>query len=125
MNPFDYVNAITFKKEDIMTDDLDEKAYNSFIINRQLSYFRDTVALANEMNFYHQIDNKLQFSFLINTVRKRKRFAKWAKQVVESDLEVVQEFYGYSKDKARQAITLLSEEQLKELRQRMYKGGTK
>ena len=79
MNPFEYVNSINYTKKDIMIDDIAEKAYNPFMINRSLSYFNDTVAMANEMNIHHSIDNRLQFDFLINIVRKRKRFSKWMK----------------------------------------------
>ena len=125
MNPFDYVNAINYDKKDIMDDDLKEKAYNSFLTNRSLSYFPDTVAASNVMNQYHHLDKKLQFHFFINTIRKRKRFSKWAKPVKESDLEVVKEYYGYSNEKAKQALTLLSEEQLNLLKQKVYKGGRK
>ena len=76
MNPFEYVNAINTGKKDIMIDDLAEKSYSSFTINRSLSYFNDTVLAANEMNKHHHLDKKLQFHFLINIIRKRKRFSK-------------------------------------------------
>ena len=79
MNPFEYLNAINSTKKDIMVDDIAEKGYNSFMVNRGLSYFNDTVLMANEMNVNHTIDNRLQFDFLINIVRKKKRFSKWIK----------------------------------------------
>jgi len=125
MNPFDYLNAINNTKKDIMVDDLAEKGYNSFMINRGLSYFNDTVLMANEMNRYHQIDNRLKFDFLINIVRKKKRFSKWLKPETESDLEVVKEYYGYSNEKAKQALTLLNDDQIDELKKKVYKGGRK
>tara|TARA_Y100000996_G_C22543725_1_gene650970 strand:- start:524 stop:901 length:378 start_codon:yes stop_codon:yes gene_type:complete len=125
MNPFEYVNSINYTKKDIMIDDIAEKAYNPFMINRSLSYFNDTVAMANEMNIHHSIDNRLQFDFLINIVRKRKRFSKWMKLTKESDVEVVKEYYGYSNQKARQALTLLSPEQIKILEKKVNKGGRK
>lgn len=125
MNPYDYLNSINMTKKDIMVDDITEKSYVPFIINRSLSYFPDTVLFANEMNQYHHLDKKLQFHFFINTIRKRKRFSKWAKPVKESDLEVVKEYYGYSNEKAKQALTLLSEQQLNLLKQKVYKGGRK
>ena len=125
MNPFEYVNAINMTKEDIMVDDLAEKAYNPFMVNRSLSYFQDTVLYANEMNVNHTIDKRLQFDFLINMVRKRKRFSKWQKAVSDSDVEVVKEYYGYNNEKARQALTLLTSEQVDVLRQKVYKGGKK
>ena len=79
MNPFEYLNAVNMTKKDVMVDDLAEKAYNSFMVNRSLSYFNDTVLMANEMNINHHLDNRLQFDFLINIVRKKKRFSKWIK----------------------------------------------
>ena len=125
MNHFDYLNSINSTKKDIMVDDIAEKGYNSYMINRGLSYFHDTVLIANEMNRYHQIDNRLQFSFLINIIRRRKRFSKWLKPETVSDVEVVKEYYGYSNDKARQALTLLTSDQINELKKKVYKGGRK
>lgn len=122
-NPYDFINEISHGKKDIMHDDLEEEAYNPYITNRQLSYFPDTVMLANEMNVQHHLDKKLQFSFLLNTVRKRKRFSKWFKPELESDLEAVKEYYGYSNDKARQSLTLLTEEDLVRIRKKVNKGG--
>ena len=125
MNPFDYVNSINDTKQDIMIDDVTEKSYNSFMINRSLSYFQDTVGLANVMNQYHHADNKLQYHFLINIIRKRKRFSKWMKPTTESDIEVVKEYYGYSNEKARQVLPLLSPEKIIIIKQKVNKGGRK
>ena len=125
MNPFEYVNAINNTKKDIMTDDIAERGYNSFMVNRSLSYFQDTVLYANEMNIHHNIDNRLQFDFLINMVRKRKRFSKWEKVASESDVEVVKEYYGYNNEKARSALSLLTRKQINELKKKVYKGGRK
>jgi alpha-amylase/alpha-mannosidase (GH57 family) len=77
------------------------------------------------MNRYHHLDKKLQFSFLINIIRKRKRFSKWIKPELDSDVDVVKEYYGYSNEKARQALTLLSPSQIEELRKKVSKGGTR
>ena len=123
MNPFEFVSSINFTKKDIMIDDLVEKQYAPFMVNRSLSYFQDTVCLANVMNQYHHIDNKLQYHFLINIVRKRKRFSKWIKPETESDIEVVKEYYGYSNEKARQVLSLLSPEQITIIKQKVNKGG--
>ena len=123
MNPFDYVTSINYSKQDVMVDDICEKDYNSFMINRSLSYFQDTVGLANVMNQYHHTDNKLQYHFLINIIRKRKRFSKWMKPETESDIEVVKEYYGYSNEKARQVLSLLSPEQITIIKQKVNKGG--
>ena len=125
MSPFDYLNAINSTKEDLMIDDITEKQYNAFMVNRGLSYFPDTVAVANEMNRYAHLDKKLQFHFLINIVRKRKRFSKWNKPDLVSDIEVIKEYYGYSNDEAKTALSLLSPEQIKELKKKVSKGGRK
>ena len=123
MNPFNYVTSINDTKKDIMEDDIAEKQYPSFIVNRSLSYFQDTVGLANVMNQHHHIDNKLQYHFLINIIRKRKRFSKWMKPETESDIEVVKEYYGYSNEKARQVLPLLSPEEITIIKQKVSKGG--
>lgn len=125
MNPFDYVNAINYSKKDIMQTRDDEKVYVPFMVNRSLSYFSDTVLLANEMNKYHHLDSRLQFSFLINIIRKRKRFSKWVKPELENDLESVKEYYGYSNEKARQILSLLSPSQIKQIKEKVSKGGRK
>jgi len=123
VKPFDYLNSINTSKKDIMIDDLSEKSYNAYLINRGLSYFIDTILIANEMNANPHLDKKLQYHFFINTIRKRKRFSKWHKATKQVDLEIVKEYYGYSNEKARQALTLLSNEQLIELRKKVNKGG--
>lgn len=122
MNPFDYVTSINYSKKDVMED---EKTYNAFMVNRSLSYFSDTVVLANEMNRYHHLDNRLQYQFLINIVRKRKRFSKWLKPEVENDIELVKEYYGYSNEKARQVMSLLSPSQIETIKKKVSKGGRK
>jgi hypothetical protein len=123
MNPFEYVNSISDTKKDLMVDDITEKAYNAFTINRSLSYFNDTVLAVNEMNRLHHLDKKLQFHFLINIVRKRKRFSKWDKPELVNDVEVVKEYYGYSNEKARQVLPLLTSDQILNLREKVQKGG--
>ena len=125
MSPFDYLNSINDHKRDLMVDDMTEKSYNGFMINRSLSYFQDTIQFANLMNRYHHLDNKLQYHFLINIIRKRKRFSKWLKPEIESDIEVVKKYYGYSNEKARQALPLLSPDQIKTIRQKVDQGGRK
>ena len=125
MNPFDYVNAINYTKKNIMVDDITEKSYIPYMVNRQLSYFPDTVLAANEMNRNHHIDNRLQFDFFINIIRKRKRFSKWYKPETVSDLEAVKKYYGYSNEKARQVLTLLNTDQINELKRKVTTGGRK
>ena len=125
MNPFTFLNEINYVKNDIIVDDITEKQYIPFMVNRSLSYFNDTVLIANEMNIHHHLDNRLQFDFLINIVRKRKRFSKWFKPETESDVEVVKSYYGYSNEKAYQALTLLTKSQIEELKKKVNKGGRK
>jgi len=123
MNPFEYLKAINESKKDIMVDDLSEKEYNPFIINKGLSYFKDTVLYANEMNKNHTLDHRLQFDFLINIIRKKKRWSKWIKADDVANLELIKEYYGYSNEKAKSALTLMSNEQIEQLKLRIYKGG--
>ena len=123
MNPFDYLNAINTTKKDIMVDELAEKSYSPFMVNRGLSYFPDTILYANEMNKNHHIDHRLQFDFFINIIRKKKRFSKWAKPVEIENLDVIKEYYGYSNEKAKSVLSLLSDGQIETLKLRMYKGG--
>ena len=125
MNPFAYLNAINYTKQDVMVDDISEKQYNAFMVNRGLSYFNDTVLMANEMNQHAHLDNRLQFDFLINIVRKKKRFSKWAKAQTSSDVEVIKEYYAYSNEKARQISDLITSDQMEELKKKVYKGGRK
>ena len=123
MNPFDYLNSINDTKKNVIIDDATEKTYNSFMVNRSLSYFNDTVVLANEMNRYHHLDNKLQFDFLINIVRKKKRFSKWLKPEENAEIEVIKEYYSYSNEKAKQIHSLLSRDQINELKKKVNRGG--
>jgi hypothetical protein len=123
MNPFEFVNAICDSKVNLIVDDVSEKSYNPFMVNRSLSYHYDTVLLASEMNQRSFLDKKLQNDFLINTVRKKKRFAKWKKPESSDDLEVVKEYYGYSNEKARQVLPLFNSDQMGQLKQRIFKGG--
>jgi hypothetical protein len=125
MNPFDYVNSINMTKKDIMVSPEDEKAYNSFLVNRSLSYFSDTIGIANEMNKYHHLDSRLQYQFLINIIRKRKRFSKWVKPETINDVDVLKTYYGYSNEKARQVLPLLTPQQLLTLKNKVNKGGRK
>ncbi len=129
MNPFDFVNDINFGKKDIMTDsdnpELAEKTYNPFLTNRALSYFPDTIQFANMMNNNSHIDNMLQYSFLLNIIRKRKRFSKWFKKNDDDVLQMVIDYYGYSVNKAKEALKILNDEQIEAIRVKLIKGGMK
>ena len=123
MNPFEFVNAINYTKKNIMIDDITEKAYAPYMVNRQLSYFPDTVLAANEMNRNHHLDNRLQFDFFINIIRKKKRFSKWFKHTDDESIRVIKEYYGYSNEKAKSVLSLLNKNQIEDLKKRIYKGG--
>ena len=123
MNPFDFLNSINDTKKSLIVDDLTEKQYPAFMVNRGLSYYVDTVLLANEMNRLHHIDNKLQNDFLINTVRKKKRFSKWFKADSSEAVEAIKYYYGYNNEKARQALKLMTNTQVTELIKKVSKGG--
>jgi uncharacterized protein YifN (PemK superfamily) len=106
-----------------MVDDTAERQYNAFMVNRALSMGADTIIYANEMNSRPHLDNRLQYDFLINTVRARKRFNKWIKAETVEAVEVVQAYYGYSTEKAVQVLPLLSEADIETLIKRTRKGG--
>ncbi len=124
MSPFDYVNSILQNKKNLIKDELTEKEYQPFLVNRSLSYHKDCIMYANEMNRRHFLDKKLQFDFLLNTVRSQKRpFAKWAKAEKNDDLECIKQVYGFSDTKAREALRLLSNEQIQQLKEQTDIGG--
>ena len=120
MNPFELIKSISNDKKDILEN---EKDYNAFMVNRGLSYFPDTVIYANEMNRFHHLDSRLQYHFLINTIRKRNRFSKWNKSIESENISAIKQYYGYSNEKARDVLPLLSNENLKTIRGRIQHGG--
>ena len=124
MKPFDLINSITYKK-DIVMNNSNEGSYNPFITNRSLSQFIDCILLANEMNQRHHIDNKLQYDYLINRIRPRKRFKKWDKKQDNENIELIKDYYSCNNDKARVTLSLLSEQHLNIIRQKLNKGGVK
>ena len=128
MNPFDYVSSITYSKKDLFDPEQTEQpgsGFSSFHTLRSLSYFPDCIPAANAMNQYHHLDDKLQYHFLLNIIRKKKRFSKWIKSDPISDIEVVKTYYGYSNTKAKQALSLLSPDQINIIRQKVDQGGRK
>ena len=112
MSPFDYLKAINETKEDVMLTPQDERKYSSFIVNRGLSFFMDTIFQVNEMNRNHHLDSRLQFDYLINNIRKKRRYSKWLKPEKLQNVELVKEYYGFSYEKAKDALKILSENQL-------------
>jgi uncharacterized protein YtpQ (UPF0354 family) len=125
MTPFDYVNEILHTKKQLIVDEITEKEYIPFIVNRSLSYHKDCIMQANEMNRRNFIDKKLQNDFLINTIRGYKRpFVKWSKSDKKDDVEYIKLFYNISTSKAYDALKLLSKEQLQLIKERTDTGGT-
>ena len=126
MKPFDYVNSINYTKKNLMrnsdNDELAESGYVPYITNRSLSYFIDTIFYSNEINQFHHADNKLQYEYLLNSIRPKKRFAKWVKTMDSDDLEIVKLYFGYSTQKAMQALNILSPRQLKEITNKVTRG---
>lgn len=127
MKPFDYLNAINTTKENLMEDSandaLAEKSYEPFLTNRGLSYFPDSIFYANEMNRYNLLTKKPQFLFLLNSIRPRKRFSKWFKASEQDDVLFLSEVLGYSKSKSREAVKILTKEQINDLKIKTEKGG--
>jgi hypothetical protein len=124
MSPFDYVNSVLQNKKNLIVDELTEKDYQPFLVNRTLSYHKDCIMYANEMNRRHQTDKKLQYDFFLNTIRSQKRpFAKWVKTEKSDDLECIKQVFGFSDQKAREALRLLSNEQIQKLKEQTDTGG--
>ena len=121
----EYLKAINSSKEKLMDseDDMWEKKYPAYIVNKCLAPFKDTIFLVNEMNIHHQTDKKLQFDFLLNTLRTRQRYTPWLKAKKEKHLECVKEYYGYGNEKAKSALNILNDEQIKTIIDSLDKGG--
>lgn len=117
------IPSILQTKKPFLLTEQDEREYSPFMVNRALSYHRDTALLANEMNKYPSLDKKLQADFLLNIVRASKRpYSKWHKKAKTSDLDVVKEYYGYSDAKATEALKILTDDQITYLKEQLYKG---
>ena len=123
----DYLPAINHTKKNLMDSDdpMWEKKYPAFMVNKVLSGFSDTIMLCNEMNRNHFLDRDMQFQFLLNSIRSKKRFTPYVRRSKIKDIECVKEYYGYSNDKAKSALDILTKEQLKLIKESLYKGGTK
>tara|TARA_R110002012_G_scaffold211146_1_gene381925 strand:+ start:5624 stop:6013 length:390 start_codon:yes stop_codon:yes gene_type:complete len=121
----EYLNALNYSKEDLFhtEDHTVEKEYTPFIVNRCLSYFPDSILYANQMNYYCSLDKRMQFDYLRLSMRKRKRFSKWLKKESIENLELIKEYYDYSDIKAKEALEILTPDDLDEIRQKLYKGG--
>ena len=123
----EYLNAINFSKKNVMDSEDKQwiKKYPAFIVNKILSGFSDTIMLVNEMNRNHFLDKDMQFQFLINSIRSKKRFSPFLRANKLKDIECVKEYYGYSNDKAKSALDILTKDEIKLIKEKLYKGGTK
>ena len=123
MGPFEFIKAINSNKNVMKNDSLAEKEYIPFLVNRGLSYFQDTILQVNEMNRCHYLDKKLQFDYLLNNIRPRKRWSQWLKPEKIDNIDIVKEYYEFSNEKAKDALEILSKEQLEHIKQKLDKGG--
>ena len=124
----DYLNSINLNKNNLMDEDSDpawKSKYPAYIINKCMSHHMDTVMYANEMNQYSFLDSKMQYDFYIHIVRPRRRFSPWGKKQKIDDLDLVKRYYGYSTDKAIQALRILSPNQIDYIKDKLNKGGKK
>jgi hypothetical protein len=120
----DYLNSINTTKQNLIDSDAEaESKYLPYIVNRCYSGFIDTILLANEMNLNSHIDKKLQYDFYINIIRPKKRFSPWLKKEKLDSLECIKEYYGYSDEKAKVALKILTDEQIEFIRTRLNRGG--
>lgn len=122
----DWMNSINYKKNNLIDEDPDlEKSYPPYIINRCLSGHIDAIMLANEMNLNGHLDKKLQYDFFLNTLRSKKRFSPWIRKDELKTLESIKSYYGYSNEKARQVLSILTEDQITSIRKKLDKGGVR
>ena len=123
----EYLNAINVTKKDLMKseDELWQKKYPAFIVNKLLSAFSDTVMFVNEMNRNHFLDKDMQFQFLLNSIRTKKRYSPVLRASKLKEIECVKEYYGYSNDIAKSALDILTKDEIKIIKEKLYKGGTK
>ena len=119
----EYLNAINFTKKNVMDsdDELWKKKYPAFIVNKMLSAFSDTIMLVNEMNRNHFLDKDMQFQFLLNSIRSKKRFTPFLRANKLKEIECVKEYYGYSNDKAKSALDILTNDEIKLIKEKLYK----
>jgi intergrase/recombinase len=125
MNLSELLNSINYSKKDILTDPQQEKEYVPFVINRCLSYFPDTILHANEMNRLNFLDRKVQYDYYLRSIRTRKRFSKWLKREEDKNIELIKQYYGFSDKRAREALSVLSDADIKNIKKEMDIGGSR
>ena len=123
MGPFEFIKAINSNKNVMKNDLLAEKEYIPFLVNRGLSYFQDTILQVNEMNRCHYLDKKLQFDYLLNNIRPRNRWSKWLKPSKIENLEIVKTYFGFGNEKAKDALEVLSDTHIEEIKTLFTEGG--
>ena len=124
MGPFEFTKTINDTKHNLMDEAPEgEKDYIPFLVNRSLGYFMDTIMYANEMNRFNSLDYKLQYDFLLNIIRPRKRYSKWLKKSKNDNIDLIKKFYGYSYTKAKDVVDILSEDQIEHIRSKLDTGG--
>ena len=123
----EYLNAINFTKKNLMDSDdlLWQKKYPAFIVNKILSGFQDCIMLIHDMNRNHFVDKDMQFQFLLNSIRSKKRYSPFLRSSKLKDLDVVKEYYGYNNEKAKVALDILTKDEVKLIKEKLFKGGTK
>jgi len=121
-----FLNSINSTKQNVLLEDTNgkiEQAYNSYIINKSLSYFPDTIMQSNTVNMYFNLDNKLKYDFLLNSIRKRKRFTPWVKSTAEENIEVIKMYFNVGNEKANEILSLLNENHINKIKEQLSKGG--
>ena len=121
-----FLNSINNTKQNVLLEDTNgkiEQAYNSYIINKSLSYFPDTIMQSNTVNMYFNLDNKLKYDFLLNSIRKRKRFTPWVKSTAEENIEVIKMYFNVGNEKANEILSLLNENHINKIKEQLSKGG--
>lgn len=125
--PFEYINSICTEKIDLIDaypDEPIEQKYPAFFVNKALSQYPDTIMYANEMNIHHAIPSRMQYRYLLNTIRQKRRpNAKWPKKSDDEDLDAVKRYYGYNTQNARSALKILTPDQINTIKQHLDLGG--
>lgn len=121
-----FLSSINTTKENVLLNDSNgkiEEAYNPFIVNKTLSYFPDTIMQSNTMNQFFDLDKKLQYDFLLNSIRKKKRFSRWIKSNIEENVDIVKQYYKVGDEKAVEILSLLNDEQISTIKKELSEGG--